>query len=61
MDPMGGEFHAGSWGEDMARLAALAAVDWQVLPFSDFDVRHREATVVSAIAAAIARAGGKLD
>jgi len=57
MDPMGSEFHAGRWEEDMARLAALAEVDWQMLPFTDFQVRHREKTVVRAVRAALVRAG----
>jgi Transcriptional regulator, AbiEi antitoxin len=61
MDPMGSGFHAGRWEEDMARLAALAGVDWQMLPFTDFQVRHREQTVVRAVRAALVRAGHKFD
>jgi very-short-patch-repair endonuclease len=61
MEPMGGEFHAGRWEADMRRLAALAAVDWQMLPVSDFDVRHREHIVVGGVKAALARAGYEFD
>ena len=61
MEPMGSEFHAGRWEEDMARLAALAEVDWQVLPFTDFQVRHREQTVVRAVRGALVRAGHRFD
>jgi very-short-patch-repair endonuclease len=57
MEPMGREAHADRWEEDMDRLVELAAMDWQVLPFSNFKVRHREQTVVRAITAALARAG----
>ena len=61
MEPMGGEFHAGRWEADMRRLAALAAVDWQVLPVSDFDVRHREHIVLDGIKAALIRAGHQFN
>jgi very-short-patch-repair endonuclease len=61
LEPMGSEFHAGRWEEDMARLAALAATDWQMLPFTDFQVRHREQTVVRAVTAALIRAGHRFD
>jgi very-short-patch-repair endonuclease len=61
MEPMGSEFHAGRWEEDMARLAALAAMDWQMLAFSDFQVRNREQTVVRAVRGALARAGHQFD
>jgi hypothetical protein len=61
MEPMGSEFHAGRWEEDMARLARLAEIDWQMLPFTDFQVRHREPTVVRAVTAALVRAGHIFD
>jgi len=57
MEPMGRHVHADSWEDDMARLAELAAMDWQMLPFSNFQVRHREQTVVRAVSAALIRAG----
>src|SRR5262249_29149949 len=61
MEPMGSEFHAGRWAEDMARLAALAEVDWQVTPFADFQVRHREQAVVRAVRNALVRAGHNFE
>ena len=61
MEPMGSEFHSGRWQHDITRLAALAGADWQMLPFSDFDVRHREPTVVRAVTAALVRAGHQFD
>jgi very-short-patch-repair endonuclease len=56
MDPMGNQFHAETWEDDMARRAELAGMDWQMLPFTDFQVRNREQTVVRAITAALVRA-----
>jgi hypothetical protein len=61
MEPMGREFHADTWEEDMARLLELSAMDWQMLAFSDFQVRRREQTVVRAIKAALIRAGHRFD
>jgi very-short-patch-repair endonuclease len=61
LEPMGRAAHADRWEEDMDRLAELAAMDWQVLPFSNFQVRHREQTVVRAVTAALARAGYQFE
>lgn len=61
MEPMGRQAHADQWDDDMARFAALSALDWQMLPFSNFDVRQREQTVVRAVTAALVRAGHQFD
>jgi len=61
MEPMGRRFHADTWEQDMARLAALSALDWQVLPYSDFDVRSREHLVVDGVRSALVRAGHQFD
>ena len=61
MEPMGREAHADHWEEDIDRLAELSAMDWQMLPFSNFQVRHREQTVVRAVRSALLRAGHRFD
>ena len=61
MEPMGRDVHTDKWEDDMARLAELSAMDWQMLPFSNFQVRHREQTVLRAVRAALIRAGHRFD
>jgi len=61
MEPMGRDAHADRWEADMDRLAELSAMDWQMLAFSNHQVRHRERTVVRAVTAALLRAGHQFD
>jgi len=61
MEPMGREVHADTWDDDMARLAELSAMDWQMLAFSNHQVRQREPTVVRAVRSALLRAGHRFD
>ena len=57
MEPMGREAHADQWHDDMERLADLAGMDWQILPFSNHRIRYEEESVVRAIRHALIRAG----
>jgi very-short-patch-repair endonuclease len=60
METMGRQVHAEHWEDDMARLAELSGMDWQMLAFSNFQVRHREPTVVRAVRSALVRAGHQM-
>jgi very-short-patch-repair endonuclease len=61
MEPMGRVAHADQWDDDMERLADLADMDWQILPFSNQRIRHGEESVVRAIRHALLRAGHRFD